>query len=148
MRRRLAIIAVLVFVQLVSSVWAQNTPDTSKKRDPLYAEIGKAPDKARTRENPFENDPEAVAAGGNLYEQHCAECHGIKAEGRKRGPSLLVAEVQSAEPGAIFWVLTNGVVRHGMPVWSKLPEPQRWQLVTFLKSLRRPSPILVEKSLP
>jgi hypothetical protein len=22
-----------------------------------------------------------------------------------------------------------------MPVWSKLPEPQRWQLVSYLKSL-------------
>jgi hypothetical protein len=22
-----------------------------------------------------------------------------------------------------------------MPVWSKLPEPQRWQLVTFIQSL-------------
>ena len=44
-------------------------------------------------------------------------------------------EIQDAEPGAIFWVLTNGVVRKGMPVWSKLPEPQRWQLVSFIKSL-------------
>jgi hypothetical protein len=31
-------------------------------------------------------------------------------------------------------VLTNGVVRHGMPVWSKLPEPQRRQIVSYLKS--------------
>jgi hypothetical protein len=22
-----------------------------------------------------------------------------------------------------------------MPVWSKLPEPQRWQIVSYLKSL-------------
>jgi len=22
-----------------------------------------------------------------------------------------------------------------MPVWSKLPEPQRWQLVSYIKSL-------------
>jgi hypothetical protein len=22
-----------------------------------------------------------------------------------------------------------------MPVWSKLPEPQRWQLVSFIKTL-------------
>jgi hypothetical protein len=35
----------------------------------------------------------------------------------------------------LFWILTNGVVRQGMPVWSKLPEPQRWQIVTFVKSL-------------
>ena len=148
MRRRLAIIALLLFVQLVSSVWAQNDPDTSKKHS-LYAEIGRAPVKARARQNPFENDSEALAAGSNLYAQHCAECHGSKAEGRKRGPSLLVVEVQSAEPGAIFWILSNGVVRHGMPVWSKLPEPQRWQLVTFLKSLKKPvSPIPVEESSP
>jgi hypothetical protein len=38
-------------------------------------------------------------------------------------------------PGALFWLLTNGVVRRGMPVWSKLPEPQRWQLVSFIESL-------------
>jgi len=35
----------------------------------------------------------------------------------------------------LFWLLTNGVVRRGMPVWSKLPEPQRWQLVSYIKSL-------------
>jgi mono/diheme cytochrome c family protein len=26
-------------------------------------------------------------------------------------------------------------VRSGMPVWSKLPEPQRWQIVTYVKTL-------------
>lgn len=44
--------------------------------------------------------------------------------------------VQQATPGTLFWILTNGVVRRGMPVWSKLPEPQRWQLVTFLETLK------------
>jgi mono/diheme cytochrome c family protein len=66
---------------------------------------------------------------------HCAECHGEMAEGGKKAPSLLADEVQQAAPGALFWLLTNGVVRHGMPVWSKLPEPQRWQLVSYIKSL-------------
>jgi mono/diheme cytochrome c family protein len=70
-----------------------------------------------------------------LFESHCAECHGDDAGGGKKGPSLRAPEVQSATPGAIFWLLTNGVVRKGMPVWSRLPEPQRWQLVRYLKSL-------------
>jgi hypothetical protein len=48
-------------------------------------------------------------------------------------------EVQQATPGALFWILTNGVVRHGMPVWSKLPEAQRWQIVTFLMSFKSPA---------
>jgi mono/diheme cytochrome c family protein len=101
----------------------------------VYAELGKAPEKARSKRNPMDTDKDAVAAGRNLFEQHCAECHGATAEGGKKGPSLRAEEVQKAEPGAIFWILTNGVVRKGMPVWSKLPEPQRWQLVRYLKSL-------------
>ena len=100
-----------------------------------YAEIQKAPAKARAKLNPYEERRDAVAAGRNLFEQHCAECHGDDALGGKKAPSLRVTEIQAAEPGAIFWVLTNGVVRRGMPVWSKLPEPQRWQLVTYIKSL-------------
>lgn len=106
----------------------------SAKAESVYAEIGKAPEKARAKKNPLEKDRDAVTAGGILFEQHCAECHGEKGGGAKKGPSLRVEQVQTAEPGAIFWILTNGVVRKGMPVWSKLPEPQRWQLVSFIKS--------------
>ena len=114
----------------------QKPPGQEPQKGPLtYAELGKAPDKARAKRNPLEKDPEAAAAGRILFEQHCAECHGESAEGGKKGPSLRAAEVQNVEPGAIFWILTNGVVRKGMPVWSKLPEPQRWQLVRYIKSL-------------
>ena len=109
---------------------------TPNNRNWNYDEMKKAPAKSRARLNPIENDPTAIAAGGKLFEQHCAECHGMKAEGGKRAPSLLRDEVQQATSGTLFWVITNGVVWHGMPVWSKLPEPQRWQIVTFLKSFK------------
>jgi mono/diheme cytochrome c family protein len=99
-----------------------------------YAELRKAPEKAASRLNPLENDAEAVAAGKLLFEDHCAECHGDDARGGRKGPNLRVSEVQNATPGTLFWLLTNGVVRKKMPAWSKLPEPQRWQLVRFLKS--------------
>jgi len=108
---------------------------TNKDRTHDYAELGKAPEKARHRQNPLEADPDAVAAGRKLFEGHCAECHGDAAEGSKKAPSLRADQVQQATPGALFWILTNGVVRRGMPVWSKLPEPQRWQIVSYLKSL-------------
>jgi cytochrome c oxidase cbb3-type subunit 2 len=115
---------------------SDSSPAKSEKNGTsVYAELAKAPDKARARRNPFERDPDAVAAGRNLFEQHCAECHGDAAEGGKKGPSLRAQEVQEATPGSIFWILTNGVVRRGMPVWSKLPEPRRWQLVAYIKSL-------------
>jgi mono/diheme cytochrome c family protein len=100
-----------------------------------YGALQKVPQRARNKRNPLESDPTAVAAGGKLFEQHCAECHGMKAEGGTKGPSLLRDEVQRAAPGALFWILTNGVVRRSMPVWSKLPELERWQIVAFLRSL-------------
>lgn len=99
------------------------------------SELPKAPDKWKARANPLEHDPEAVAAGRKLFEMHCSECHGQTAEGTRRAPTMRSSDVQEAPPGAIFWLVTNGVVRHGMPVWSKLPEPMRWQLVTYIKSL-------------
>jgi mono/diheme cytochrome c family protein len=114
----------------------------------VYADLAKAPEKARAKRNPFEKDPDAIAAGQNLFEQHCSECHGNTGDGSKKAPSLRAEEVQNAAPGAIFWILTNGVVRRGMPVWSKLPEPQRWQLVSFIKSLALPLPNSLDKKSP
>lgn len=109
-----------------------------------YAELTKVPAKESARPNPMANDPDAVAAGGKLFGLHCAECHGTNAEGgngkgKKKGPSLKASEIQQATPGTLFWLLTNGAVRRGMPVWSKLPEPQRWQIVTYVKSLNGPA---------
>jgi len=141
-----AMAAVSASFLAVSVVWAQSRSSgqppvaAAPGYDPaIYAELQKAPAKARNRANPFENDPHAVAAGAILFEQHCAECHGKSAEGSPKAPSLVVREVQSATPGTLFWLLTNGVVRKKMPVWSKLPEPQRWQLVRYIKSLGGPA---------
>lgn len=129
-----------IFATGVSPAFAQseNSAVTNRNHDHYdqYAELARAPEKARAKRNPFEDDPDAVAAGRKLFQQHCAECHGMNAEGRRKAPSLADREVQEATPGTLFWILTNGIVRRGMPDWSKLPEPQRWQIVSFLKSLR------------
>lgn len=106
------------------------------RRDESAAVIfARVPEKASAKSNPLANDSDASKAGEKLFAKHCAACHGENAEGARRGPALHLAAVQQATPGEIFWILTNGVVRRGMPAWSKLPEPQRWQIVTWLKSL-------------
>jgi len=125
-------------VSLKPAVTQTSAPASARSENVLYAELAKVPAKAASRRNPMENDRDAVAAGGKLFTIHCAECHGETGEGgkgSKKGPSLRVEEVQQATPGTLFWLLTNGVVRRGMPVWSKLPEPQRWQLVSYIKTL-------------
>jgi len=111
-------------------------PETPAKNNSFdYTELTKAPEKASVEPNPFEKDPDAVIAGQFLFENHCAECHGEAGIGVKKAPSLRASEVQNASPGTLFWLLTSGVTRKGMPVWSKLPDAQRWQIVRYLKSL-------------
>lgn len=127
--------SLLLFAALALALRAQDGSKEQKEKESVYAELEKAPEKDRQKRNPLANDPDAVAAGAVLFEEHCGECHGSGAMGGKKAPSLRAPEVQNAAPGAIFWILTNGVVRKKMPVWSKLPEPQRWQLVSYIKSL-------------
>lgn len=90
----------------------------------------------RQRPNPYEGEAEAVAAGHNIFLEHCAKCHGQNAQGVKKRPSLHSARVQhQATPGDLHWLLVNGSMKKGMPPWAKLPDAQLWQLVSFLKSL-------------
>jgi mono/diheme cytochrome c family protein len=94
------------------------------------------PEDERSRANPFEGDQEAVQAGAKMFQQHCASCHGKNAEGKGKKPSLRSERVEEATPGEIQWLLKNGSLVAGMPSWSRLPEEQRWQLVTYVKSLQ------------
>jgi len=131
---KLAGISTLLVTSLCFVCAAQNKPEkTGPASD--YSELAKAPAKYRAKANPLAKDKDSIPAGKILFEEHCAECHGENASGTKKAPSLRAQEVQSAPPGTLFWILSNGIVRKGMPVWSKLPEPQRWQLITFIQSL-------------
>jgi mono/diheme cytochrome c family protein len=96
----------------------------------------KVPDKDRNRQNPFAAEPTAVAAGAKLFRQNCASCHGGEATGTDKRPNLHSERVRAATPGELEWLLKNGSMKNGMPSWSRLPEQQRWQIVTYLKSLQ------------
>jgi mono/diheme cytochrome c family protein len=93
------------------------------------------PDADRQRANPFAGQADAAAAGSKLFADHCAKCHGGDALGKGKRPSLRSDRVQHATDGELFWLLRNGVLSHGMPSWSALPEPSRWQIIAYVKSL-------------
>jgi mono/diheme cytochrome c family protein len=97
--------------------------------------VGHVSNTDHAKVNPYANQPEAIAAGSRLFADHCAQCHGPDALGRKKRPSLRTVEVQGAADGEIFWLLRNGALRKGMPSWSSLPEPSRWQIIAYVKSL-------------
>ena len=143
--RRLALAFFVVSLVPVSAFAQKQASAADNSHD--YSELNRAPAKVRARMNPFQSDPDAIVAGQLLFEDHCTECHGPAGGGGKKGPSLRHAEVQNASDGTLFWLLTNGVAWKGMPVWSKLPEAQRWQLVRYLKSLGVNDVFKVDKKL-
>ena len=104
------------------------------------------PDADRQRINPLAGQADAIAAGGRMFEDHCAKCHGPDALGRGKRPSLRSDRVQHATDGEIFWLLKNGNLAKGMPTWAALPEPMRWQIIAYLKSLGPDAPVDGEKS--
>jgi len=97
--------------------------------------VTRVPEKDRNRRNPFAGNATAALAGAKLFNQNCASCHGSDARGRNQHPSLRSERIRSASPGELQWLLTNGSMKNGMPSWSRLPEPQRWQIVSYLKTL-------------
>ncbi len=95
--------------------------------------VRQAPAKSGQVKNPFSADERAVRAGAKLFRKECAACHGYQREGSRNAPALDTSEVYEAPAGVVFWILTNGKLHRGMPSFAHLPEPQRWQIVTFLK---------------
>lgn len=93
-----------------------------------------APASAAQMKNPYSDNSGAAAAGKKLFGQNCAQCHGKDLQGIGPAPRLINPATGKAKPGELFWFITNGNLTKGMPSWSSLPKPQRWQIVTFLQS--------------
>jgi glucose/arabinose dehydrogenase/mono/diheme cytochrome c family protein len=98
------------------------------------ASFHQAPANAREMKNPLAGQAAAADAGRALYATNCAACHSAKGEGQGNIPALATGATQKASDGELFWFVTRGAVDSGMPAWSALPELQRWQIITYLKS--------------
>ncbi len=100
--------------------------------------------KDHARGNPLVRTPElrqeAAGAGAQVYRTECAKCHGVDGRGLYSRPPVIGRHVADASDGDLFWLMENGVPWKGMPPWMMLPETQRWQLVTYLRSLNTESP--------
>jgi glucose/arabinose dehydrogenase len=93
-----------------------------------------APDSAKALRDPVEGQPQAMEAGRRLYARNCLSCHGKNGQGSGNVPSLADAKLDSVPAGEVFWFITKGSKKNGMPSWAFLPEQQRWQIVTFVRS--------------
>ncbi|GLQ45743.1 hypothetical protein GCM10007862_07940 [Dyella lipolytica] len=107
-----------------------------------------APSAASSVANPYSGQASAIKAGGAAYATYCASCHGISGQGSGNIPALAHGAAQQATDGALFWFITKGAVNNGMPSWSSLPEQQRWQIVSYLKTLPTAKPVQAAQQTP
>ena len=128
MSRFITVVAAVAMAGLIGtsvSAWAQGPWD--------------APAAEKSKKSPGGN----AAAGKKLAETNCVTCHG--ASGKGDGPAAAAlnpkpadwtsAKVQAESDGSLFWKISNG--RGPMPPWKHLPEKDRWDLVAFVKSLKK-----------
>jgi glucose/arabinose dehydrogenase/mono/diheme cytochrome c family protein len=95
-----------------------------------------APGSSAQEHNPYTGQPTAITAGARLYAKTCLACHGIAGRGTGNIPALSHGTAQSVPDGEVFWFITTGSVTNGMPSWAQLPNQQRWQIITYVKSLK------------
>lgn len=97
-----------------------------------------APPEAASRENPLASKPNLAGGGKKLFVRNCVECHGREGTGMesKHSANLQLPIVQEESDGTLFWKITNGNAKRGMPSFSKIPELQRWQIVLYIRTLK------------
>jgi mono/diheme cytochrome c family protein len=92
-------------------------------------------------ENPIEPTAANLTQGAQLYETHCALCHGgaksrISPMQRKFNPPVpqLIAGIPADEDAWLFWVTKHGARMTAMPSWDGiLSDDQIWTVVAFIK---------------
>ncbi len=127
---RTALVSALAFIMVVVCLAGQNLNYT---QDPTW----QAPAEAAAKPNPLASSPQAAGGGRKLFQRECSQCHGHDGSGLKKAANFHLDIVQAQSDGTLFWKITNGNPRRGMPTFSGLPEMQRWQIVLYLRTLPR-----------
>lgn len=91
-------------------------------------------------------DAASLAAGGKIYSDNCAGCHG-----GPKGPSAFGSgfyprvpqfyqEGTDVDPNEAYAAVDNGIRYSGMPAWhGQLTDRQIWQVSNFVAGIRGPA---------
>lgn len=112
--------------------------------------------RAPRRQNPLGANVENVGMGLNIYEAHCAVCHGDRANPRSAvGLTLYPPAPQFLEDAPDmpenenFYIIESGVRWTGMPGWNKvLSESDIWKLTSFLAHIQHLPPAVEQEWRP
>lgn len=107
---------------------------------------------------PIAADETAYLAGADIYQQHCAICHGLPsveqtpmAKGMfPKPPALFKGHGVTDDPaGETYWKVANGIRLTGMPQFKhSLNDTQMWQVTLLLANADKISDAVKEKLKP
>ena len=95
-------------------------------------------DKEVPKTVPISADEPNLAAGAQVYKEHCAVCHGLPGHSQSaiangmfpKPPKLMEGKgVTDDPPGETYWKVSGGIRMSGMPSFAKaLSTTQMWQV--------------------
>jgi mono/diheme cytochrome c family protein len=130
-------------IALVATAGDAPTPTPTPLPEPRIPAA--VPESAKRMPNPREAHAESIDIGHRLFSSQCTMCHGAAGDGK----GVLAGRLGMAVPdfgdpavqkgrtdGEWFYILTHG---HGrMPgEGERLPDSARWDMVNFMRTLRR-----------
>jgi len=139
----LGILILILLMPLSLSGCSKNNPDSE-----LPVDRPEPPEEYYGKTNPFANDKAAIQAGEKIYRKNCTSCHGDSGSGdgpaassMEPKPQDLTKSVSTLADDYLFWRISEGgemkPFNSGMLAWkSILTEQERWQVVTYLRTLR------------
>jgi len=132
-------LAVAAALALVAAWVYASTPRLHENLPPEFA----------GKRNPLGGD-DAVLAGGRLFRENCASCHGERADGHGPASKGLVPPPANFRGGTVlaehsdaylYYRVSTGKPGTAMPSFrGVLGENERWQVITYLRSLAQAPP--------
>jgi mono/diheme cytochrome c family protein len=93
--------------------------------------------------NPFPPTDENLIAGGKIYLNECAGCHGTPGKAEDDSETLYPPPPQFAKVGTeytegqIFWVASHGIRRTGMFANGKWDSAEKlWKVAVYIKRIK------------
>lgn len=133
-----------LLVALVMPPGAAQEPDEGGSRRGWTIPAG-----ASKEENPITVSPDVLAKGKTLYGQNCERCHGRKGEGDGMDADPDDPPQDLGDPtrakrnpdGVMFYKIWNGRQSPKMPAFKSegLSKEEVWQVIHYVKTLRRPA---------
>lgn len=153
--RRSFIVGLLLVILAGAGAWGwlKSAHGFSARSQPTWLETKLAtlsrslalPEQQRSVTNPFPSTPARLNLGRQLYRSQCSLCHDANGDGQSvMGQSLypkppdLRGLTQNKSDGALFYSIRNGIRMSGMPAWTQDSDEQVWDLVSLIRTLKKP----------